>query len=487
MKKELLALALLLLAASIAVHAQDTKATLNAAAQALGATNLNSIQYLGSGTNNAFGQAYAPGGPWPAFKVTSYTASINYANPAMRVELERTNPDGVIRGGGGLPLLAPQKQIQVVSGRFAWNVAGQNATPAPAAVADRLRAIWITPYGVIKAAQQAGTDTTAKSEGGGTVITFPAEGIEVRATLDAANLVTRVQTRSDNPVLGDMVTETIYLDYRDFSGVKFPTQILQTQGGFPVLTLAITDVRTNVEVAYDVPQNVRNAPPAAPEPVVVREMAPGVIHISGGALHSSAVEFKDYIVLFDAPNNDDRAHDVFEAARKAFPGKPIKYVVNTHHHFDHLGGLRYDISEEAIIITQEQEEPFYERLLTLPHTIKPDRLALAPRKAVFETVGDSRTMTDGTRTMEIYRMQGFSHVDTMLFAYLPKEKILIEPDAYNPPPPDAPPPPSVSPLFLCLYDNIQRLNLDVDVILPFHGRIVTMNDLRAAVGKSAGD
>jgi hypothetical protein len=89
--------------------------------------------------------------------------------------------------------------------------------------------------------------------------------------------------------------------------------------------------------------------------------------------------------------------------------------------------------------------------------------------------------------MEIYRMQGFSHVDTMLFAYLPKEKILIEPDAYNPPAADAPPPPSISPLLLCLYDNIQRLNLDVDVILPFHERIVTMNDLRAAVGKSAGD
>ena len=81
-----------------------------------GAANLTSIQYSGSGTNNAFGQAYAPGGPWPAFKVTSYTASINYATPAMRIELERTNPDGVIRGGGGLPLLAPQRQVQVVSG-----------------------------------------------------------------------------------------------------------------------------------------------------------------------------------------------------------------------------------------------------------------------------------------------------------------------------------------------------------------------------------
>jgi hypothetical protein len=144
--------------APIASHAQDGKAILDTAARALGATNLTSIQYSGTGTNNAFGQAYAPDGPWPAFKVTSYTAFINYATPAMRVEINRTNPDGQIRGGGGLPVLAPQKQVQVVSGTFAWNVAGPNAVPAQAALDDRLRAMWLSPHGVIKAAQNAGTN-----------------------------------------------------------------------------------------------------------------------------------------------------------------------------------------------------------------------------------------------------------------------------------------------------------------------------------------
>jgi glyoxylase-like metal-dependent hydrolase (beta-lactamase superfamily II) len=219
--------------------------------------------------------------------------------------------------------------------------------------------------------------------------------------------------------------------------------------------------------------------------VVTRKLAEGVFHFSGGFLHSVAVEFKDYIVLFDPPNNDVRAHDIFEAARKAIPNKPIKYVVNTHHHFDHLGGLRYDVSEGAIIITQAQNKAFYEKLLAMPHTIKPDRLAQSPRKATIETVGETRILTDGTRRLEIHRIQGFSHVDTMLMAYLPAEKILIEADAYNPTEANAPPPPSISPLFVTLYDNVQRLQLDVDQILPFHGRIVTMTDLRAAVGKQA--
>ena len=109
MRKIVLVALVTVMLASLAADAQDGKTILDAAGRALGSTNLNSIQYSGVGTNNAFGQAYAPGGPWPAFKVTSYTASINYTTPAMRVEFERTNPDGQIRGGGGLPLLSPQK------------------------------------------------------------------------------------------------------------------------------------------------------------------------------------------------------------------------------------------------------------------------------------------------------------------------------------------------------------------------------------------
>src|SRR6185503_3908665 len=204
MRRTALAMMTILATAALAGYAQSGADTLDAAARALGATNLTAIQYSGSGTNNAFGQAYAPGGPWPAFKVTSYTASINYATPAMRVEVDRTNPDGQIRGGGGLPVLAPQKQIQVVSGTFAWNVAGQNAVPAQAAVDDRLRAIWLTPHGVIKAAQNAAAQTVItrqRGAGGATssVISFPARGVDVKATLNADNLVERVEVRGDDP------------------------------------------------------------------------------------------------------------------------------------------------------------------------------------------------------------------------------------------------------------------------------------------------
>jgi glyoxylase-like metal-dependent hydrolase (beta-lactamase superfamily II) len=469
-------------------QAQDTRAVLEAAGRTLGAIDLTTISYAGSGTNNAFGQAYAPGGPWPEFKVTSYVATIDYRVPAMRVEINRTNPDGQIRGGGGLPLVAPQTQVQVVNGAFAWNVAGTNATAAPAAVDDRVRAIWLSPHGVIKAALVAGTRASITTERGGDgkaarVITFPVRGVEVKATLTDGNLIERVQTIGDDPWLGDVVTETSYSGYRDFGGVQFPTRIAQTQAGFPTLTLTITDVRPNVEVALDVPPAVRQAPPPAVPAVVTSKLAEGVYHFSGAFQHSVAVEFRDHVVLIDPGSDDTRAHDVFEATKRQIPNKPIRYVINTHHHFDHLGGLRYVVAEGPTIITQAGTRSFYEQMLARPHTVKPDRLAQSPRKAVIETVADTRVLTDGSRQLVIHRIQGFSHCDTMLMAYLPAERILIETDAYNPPPADAPPAPAVSPLFVTLHDNIQRLKLDVDRIAPLHGRLVTMNDLRAAIGQ----
>ena len=185
------------------------------------------------------------------------------------------------------------------------------------------------------------------------------------------------------------------------------------------------------------------------------------------------------------PQNEARSLAVIAEAARLVPGKPVQYVINTHHHFDHLGGLRYAVSEGVRVITQVQNKSFYDKVLANPHTVKPDRLSQSPKAAVFETVGDTRVLTDGTRRMVLHRIQGFSHDDTVLMAYLPKEKILIQTDAYNPPPADAPKPPAISPLFVTLYDNIQRLKLDVVQIVPGHGRLVTFTDLRAAVGKTS--
>jgi len=96
-----------------------------AAAEAMGATNLNSIQFSGSGTNNAFGQAYSPGGPWPRFEVKNYIAAVDYQTPAMRLEMLRAQGEHPPRGGGAQPFAIDQRTIQVVSGKSAWSKGGR--------------------------------------------------------------------------------------------------------------------------------------------------------------------------------------------------------------------------------------------------------------------------------------------------------------------------------------------------------------------------
>lgn len=485
--------------------AQDAQAVIKTAEYALGMIRgpqridaINTLEYWGTGSTYAFGQSYRPGSAWPPFKVT-YHASLSYAVPAMRVDVTRSNPDGLIQGGGGLPLVAPQRQIQVVSDKFAWNeslpgggfVPGSTATPTPGAVNDRLLQLWTTPFGVLKMAVKAGLAAKVANEGGATVVTFPLsgplQGIVVKATLNAKNQVERVETRTDDPVLGDMITETTYSDYKDLSeittDVQFPTHIVQKQGGFPVLDLTITKTDTNNPyVVFPVPDNVEKASPPAAK-VESRKVSDGVWYLTGGTHHSVAVEFKNYVVLVECPLNDERALAVIDAVKKTIPDKPIRYVVNTHHHFDHAGGLRACIAEGATIVTPVEDKAYYEKLWAMPHTVHPDILAKSPKKPVVEAVDQKRVFSDGTQTLELYRLSDSNHADPMLIAYLPKQKVLIEADVYNPAPPGAAPAPVVKEN-VNLYDNLKRLNLNVQQITPLHGRLVTIEDLQKAIGQN---
>src|SRR5581483_5048152 len=100
-----------------------------------------------------------------------------------------------------------------------------------------------------------------------------------------------------------------------------------------------------------------------------------------------------------------------------------------------------------------------------------------------ELVGDKRVLTDGVHTIEIYKTQGSNHNEGLLFAYLPKEKVLLEADSFNPPATaDAAAPPN--PANANLMDNINRLKLDVETIVPVHyradGRKVSIDELKKA-------
>ena len=173
-----------------------------------------------------------------------------------------------------------------------------------------------------------------------------------------------------------MLVETQYSAYKDFGGIQFPSYIVQKQDGFPSLDLTVASVTANPAADITVPDNVRNAPRVMPVTVNSQKLADGVFWLTGGTHHSLAIEMKDHIVLVDTPNGEARALEVIAKAKEVIPGKPIRYVIAMHHHWDHLGGIRTAIDEGATIVTHEKNKALLERVAKAPHTIEPDRLSM---------------------------------------------------------------------------------------------------------------
>lgn len=474
--------------ATVAGCAGQETGTLAAAATALNAADTRSIEFSGTGRWFQFGQAPNPTLPWPPFDVSSFTARIAYDTPAARVEMVRTQ---VVDPGRERPAPVEQRPVQLVSGTFAWNLAtppgaaagaAPTAQPQPAAVDERLAEIWTTPHGFLRAA--AANNATSTPANGGSEITFTAGGHRYLGHINAQSQLVHVQTWIDNTVLGDTLVDTTFSEYKDFGGVLFPTRIARSLGGHPVLDLTVSAVTANpAAAAVDVPDNVRTFTPPAVT-VAVEKLADGVHYLRGGSHHSIAIEQRDHIVLIEAPQNEARSLAVIAKAKEIIPDKPIRYLVNSHVHFDHSGGLRTYVDEGATIVTHELNKPYYEDAWKAPRTLNADRLAKANKAAAFETVGDKHVLTDGKRSIEIHKIAGSGHNDAYLMVYLPTEKILVQVDSWAPLGPNQTPPAVPSPYAINFYENIERLKLDVRQIAALHGPgTATLDDLRKAVGR----
>ena len=444
---------------------QDAKSVLEATIKNMG--DIKSAQYSGTGAQFNLGQSVSPNDPWPRTELKSFTRTVDYDKLAMRNEAV----------GPNAPLTT-----QFLSGDKAWGQGGTNITPAaPAATTERQLQLWLTPHGFLKGA--LANKATAKKSGKATLLTFTALGkYKVSGVISADNLVEKVEARLDNAVLGDMLVETTYSDYRDFGGFKFPAKMVQKQGGHPVFDLTVTEAKANVALDLTVPDTVRQATPTAVQ-VTSEKLADGVWYLAGGTHHSVAVEFADHVAVIEAPLNEDRSNAVIAEVKKLLPAKPIRYLINTHHHFDHSGGLRTYVAEGATIITHQSNKAFYETTFKSPHTLNPDRQWREKKKAKILAVGAKHVMSDSARAVELHLIQDNPHNTGIIMAWLPKERLLVEVDVYTPLPPNANPPANPNPNMVNLYENIQRLNLDVNRIVPLHGRIVELAELKRTIGK----
>lgn len=460
----------------------DPQALLRQADLALGASSLQTLRYSARGTGTTFGQAFQPGNAWPALSYASFTRTIDYGRAAMREDFARSRAEPT--GGGALPLMGQgeQRASAFSLGEQAWTLAGATATPSLVSVDDRVHALWTTPHGAIKSAQQHGASTGTRSDGGASYSTFswrvPGR-MEATAWVDAQGRITRIDSRMPHPVLGDAEFTTHFSDYRAFGPIHFPMQIRQTQDGRPVFDLQVQEVQPNAPADIVLPDNVRST---TAERVLSEQVAPGVWFLFGGSHNSVAIEMSNHVVLVEAPLYEGRTAAVFAEVKKLLPGKPIRTVINSHHHFDHAGGLRAAVAEGASLVTSQQAKPYFERVLAQGSRVRPG--AGAVRAPEVFGVQSRREFVDGDRRFEVHEITGSVHAQGFLMVYLPKEKLLIEADAYTPAAPNTAPPAVPNGNHVNLVQNIERLGLQVERILPLHGRVVPIGELYTGIGRA---
>lgn len=292
--------------------------------------------------------------------------------------------------------------------------------------------------------------------------------------------VERIEATIHNPVLGDMLVVEKFSEYRDFGrGVKFPSRIEETQAGQPTLQLVVTDVQPNAKVAIEVPAAAANFK----ENVASTKLADGVWLLAGGSHNSVAIEMKDHAVVVEGPLYDARSQAVIDETKKLIPGKPIRFLLNTHMHFDHSGGVATFVAEGSTVITHQSNKAFYDRALSNKRTVSLDALAKSKKKANVRGVGDKFVHTDGSRSVEMHLIKGTIHNDGLMMVYLPKEKMLIQADVFAPLAAGAKPPATPNPVQLNFAENIERLKLSVDSIVGIHGGVAPYAELAKALGR----
>jgi glyoxylase-like metal-dependent hydrolase (beta-lactamase superfamily II) len=474
-----------------AMASQDVSTVITSARQALG--DPKSITYSGSAKDVNFQQCGAHAGQPncqglhdPMRPITNYVRVIDLQAPASRHTGSTNN-------------IAPGGSTTGSPGTFF-----QQVTPEQASLSQpwgQSLELYITPWGFLKGAAESNATVSSARVGGKryTVLTWsPAvkapsgKSYEIKGYLNDRNLIERVETWLGENIMGDMHILATYSGWKDFGGgAMAPTRIVQTRGGWPFFEADITAATLNppnVAELAPAPANLPSGPPpGAGQPpaltVTTEKLGEGVFRYTTGpgTYDSMVVEFRDHIMVLEGGQGEARSLAYIAEIRKQFPNKPIRYVVNTHAHSDHAGGLPTYVAEGVTIVTHRNNKAFLERALNTPRTLLNDSLAKNPKRAKVEGVGTKKVYTDGNRRVELYHIYPAPHSNGLIVAYFPKEKVLFQGD-FSLPAPGQPANAHVR----ALVPALEKLNVvDFERYINVHAPVTpqTKADLWKAVGK----
>ena len=455
----------------------DPAPVLAAASAAIGEQNLRCVTFSGTGYSGPVGQTFenAVGVDWPRSEMAAYTRTINWEAGTSKETFDRkpgSNPASWKYGlgwVGGTPTQKNLRQTHIVNGRVAWHMDGDGppmAVPPELAEIYQLD-IWLTPHGFLKAARMPGANPRAlwrweqleKGRDGNVVSPEKVHVVaitvlgkyRVDATINSQNIITRIKTTVNENVLGDFNIEHESTDFISAGTSKWPIAWHSHQGwddnwqfysqstGHNAYGGKFPMVQANVcDDPVPVPESVRQAAAPNPAQVTVDKMANGVYLLGGGPANSYMVEFRDFVAVFEAPGSEERSLAVIEQIAKLAPNKPIRWLIASHPHFDHIGGIRTYNHIGATVVTHMLNLKFLNSdvLTYKARTVKPDILSLWPPTEVaegynYEAIQENFVITDNSRILRVYYVQPLQHVSGMLMAYLPAERIAFEADLFD--------------------------------------------------------
>ena len=306
-------------------------------------------------------------------------------------------------------------------------------------------------------------DEIAVGQGRMPAVRYQAGDTPFFVTFDpSTGLPARIRTVDADNIHGDSNYDLVLSDYRDVSGVKIAhTQSYQLNGK-EVIHVQYQEARTDAALpqeAVAVPADLQAPPPArgnVPYQWVIRrqfigtyldsdavthdsqggglkltELAPGVLHVSGGSHNSFIVEMADHLVVFDAPVGEAQSRFTLDALKAKYPGKPVKLLVLSHHHMDHTGGARTFVAQGADVLVGKGNGAHFAKVFAAPHKVDGDSLDKSPRKPAIEEIADRKVLDDGKRKIEILRVDN-PHADGMLIGYVPDAKLGFVVDLWSP-------------------------------------------------------
>jgi glyoxylase-like metal-dependent hydrolase (beta-lactamase superfamily II) len=319
------------------------------------------------------------------------------------------------------------------------------------------------------------------------------------------HLPAAIRTRDDDNIHGDSNYDLVLADWKAVNGAQVAESLSYRIGDVEVAKLNYRDVTANPAIPADtfaVPDSVRaGAKPVATSNVpyqwVLRrifltrftdsdniifpnggglklvELAPNVQHVEGGTANNLIIAMKDYLIVFDAPYGELQSRWVIDAAKAKYPGKPIKYLVLTHQHMDHTGGMRTFVAEGASVIMPSGDKAYFEKDIKSPHTIVPDDLQKKPRTPEITEVKDQMTLKDDTCEVRLYSIPN-PHVQTMLIGHVVTGNIVYVTDLISPRGPIERSEATVS-----VGNLLRKYNVNGALIAGGHGTTVKEADITA--------